>query len=130
MTKKDTKFSKDNQPSTRGEGEPIAKSNVKRKIMTDALMLALNREVDEVADDGSTKPTKQIAVIAKKLVEIAAQGNTKAIQEIFDRTEGKAAQAIELTGKDGGPIETVDYSGLSDSALAELMAAINAKTNP
>ena len=36
----------------------------------------------------------------------------------------------EITGKDGGPIETVDYSGLSDAALAELMAAINAKTDP
>ena len=28
----------------------------------------------------------------------------------------------ELVGKDGGPIETFDYSGLSDSAIAELMA--------
>ena len=96
------KFSKKNQPDTGGAGEVIAKSNTKRRIMTDALMLALNREVEDC--DG--KPTKQLAIIAKKLTEKAAEGDTQAIKEIFDRTDGKAMQAMELSGPDGGPMET------------------------
>ena len=98
QAEKDTKFSTNKQPSdgVRKEGRN------KRRIMTDALMIALNREVDDC--DG--KPTKQIAKIAKKLVENAADGDMQAIKEVFDRTEGKAAQAIQLTGEDGGPVRT------------------------
>lgn len=101
------KFSKDKQPATRGEGEPIAQSNKRRTIMTDALMLALNRVADDVLDDDG-KPTKQLARIAKKLVEKAAEGDTQAIREVFDRTEGKAAQAIIHQGDEQNPIRTIE----------------------
>lgn len=109
MTKKpkakDTKFSKDNQPATRGEGEVIAKSNTKRRVMTDALMISLNRVVDGIAEtDG--KPTRRLTQIADKLAEKAAEGDTQAIKEIFDRTEGKAAQAIIHQGDADKPVET------------------------
>jgi N-acetylglucosamine kinase-like BadF-type ATPase len=99
MAKK-TKFSKDNQPS---DGARI-EGRVKRKVMTEALMVALNREADDIVDDDG-KPTKQLALIAKKLVEKAVEGDTVAIKEVFDRTEGKAAQAMTLLGDPDHPIE-------------------------
>lgn len=66
-------------------------------------MIALEREVDK----GDGEPTKRITMIADKLVEKAAEGDIQAIKEVFDRTEGKAMQALELSGADGAPIELV-----------------------
>lgn len=47
------------------------------------------------------------------LVEIARDGEAPhaarvaAIREVLDRGYGKAKQGIEMTGEDGGPVETV-----------------------
>lgn len=47
------------------------------------------------------------------LVEIARDGDAPhvarvaAIREVLDRGYGKAKQGIEMTGEDGGPVETV-----------------------
>ncbi|MCK5013199.1 MAG: hypothetical protein KAS66_05225 [Candidatus Omnitrophica bacterium] len=74
--------------------------------MTDALMLSLNREVEGIIDaDG--KPTKRLSMIADKLTEKASEGDTQAIKEVFDRTEGKAAQAIQLSGDEDSPLQIV-----------------------
>jgi N-acetylglucosamine kinase-like BadF-type ATPase len=94
-------FTKDYQPPH----EKKANGPKTRKIMTDALMVALNREVDHIVDgETKPKPTKRLAIIADKLTQKAAEGDTQAIKEVFDRTEGKAAQALELTGDGGGPV--------------------------
>lgn len=77
---------KDNFPS----GEVIAQSNKRRKILTDALMLALHRE----ALDAEGKPTKRLTRIAEALAAKAEDGDVVAIREVFDRTEGKVAQPI------------------------------------
>lgn len=116
MTKKpkakDTKFSKEKQPPIRNNGEAVVGSNKRRTIMTDALMIALNREVEGIVDaDG--KPTRRLTQIADKLVAKAGDdGDTQAIKEIFDRTEGKAAQAIIHQGDADKPVEakyTVEF---------------------
>lgn len=99
------KFSKDNQPATRGEGEPIAKSNTKRRVLSEALMVALNRR-DLVGDD--KKPTKRLTQIANQLSKKAAEGDIPAIKECFDRTEGKAAQAMILQGDKDNPIHLIE----------------------
>lgn len=98
MTNKDTQFSKDNQPSDGNRKEGRAK----RKVLTEALMIALNREVD----NAEGKPTKRITVIADQLVKKAADGDLPAIKEAWDRAEGKAAQTIDqtLSNTDGSPI--------------------------
>lgn len=102
LTKKDTQFSKDKKGAS---GAVIAKSNTKRRFMTEALMLALNREVEDAAiNDG--KPTKKLAIIADRLANNAADGDLGAIKEIFDRTEGKAAQAIIHQGDADNPLNT------------------------
>jgi len=79
-------FSKTNQPAT-------GKSNKRRQLMTDALMLSLHREADGCVDaDG--KPTKRLNQIANQLAQKAADGDIQAIKEVFDRTDGKAIQMI------------------------------------
>lgn len=95
------KFSKDKQPSD----EKRKDGRHKRAVMTDALMLALNRTANGIVD-GDGKPTKKLSLIADKLVDKAVDGDTQAIKEVFDRTEGKAAQAVILQGDEDNPIET------------------------
>lgn len=102
---KDTKFSKDNQPAIRNNGPAVAESNGKRRMMTEALMLALNQEVEDVVS-GNGKKTKRLSQIAAKLAQKAVEGDIVAIKECFDRTEGKAAQAMILQGDPDNPIET------------------------
>jgi hypothetical protein len=51
---------------------------------------------EEVDIDGEKLPFK--TAIIKKLIFKAHRGNLRAIQEIFDRTEGKAKQEIKHEG--------------------------------
>ena len=95
-----TEFSKDYQPPTRGTPEDLTKGRQEKKLMTDALMVALKR----VTKDAEGKPTKNINAIASKLVDNAKGGDNKAIDIIFDRTEGKAAQALTLMGDEENPL--------------------------
>lgn len=97
---KDTKFSEGN---TAANGEAVANSNKKRRIMTEALMLSLNRTIDDIVDDDG-KPTKKLSIIADKLVDKAVAGDTKAIEIVFDRTEGKAAQSLKVAGDPENPV--------------------------
>ena len=92
-----TEFSENNQPTegARKQGQG------RRRLMTDAIMLALNREADSIVDG---KPTKRLSVIVEQLVKKAEGGDLAAIKEVIDRVDGKAIQALEHTGKDGGPI--------------------------
>jgi hypothetical protein len=45
--------------------------------------------------------------IADKLVEKAIDGEPWAVKEIMDRVDGKAIQVTEMSGLDGGAIETI-----------------------
>lgn len=101
-------FSTDNQPETRGAG-----GQKRHKIVRDALMLALEREVDVEG-----KPTRRIAQIAEALCAKASEGDVPATREIFDRVDGKAIQAVEHSGPDGSPIE------MSDTEAARRIAAL------
>jgi len=85
-------FSKGYDPK-RGDPVHAGKRNGRRTTMTDALMMALNREVDSIKD-GDGKPTKRLNVIANQLAIKASDGDIQAIKEVFDRTDGKAVQMI------------------------------------
>lgn len=54
---------------------------------------------------------------ARQLLEL---GEVSSIREIADRLDGKVTQAI--SGPDGGPIQTVDLTNVSDEHLAALKA--------
>ena len=95
---KDTRFSSDYQPPTRGTPDDMTRGRKDKKIMTDALLVALKREVK----DADGKPTKRLTQIAEKLASKAGDdGDTQAIKEVFDRTEGKPDQSssIDVSGK-------------------------------
>jgi hypothetical protein len=52
--------------------------------------------------------------IVRAHVAKALEGDMPAVKELYDRVDGKTAQNFELTGKEGGPIETKD---LTDPSL-------------
>lgn len=70
------------------------------KLARDALIIALKRE----AVDSKGKPTRKLQLVAEKLVSEAELGNVQAIKEIFDRLDGKPAQAI--IGDPDNPLRT------------------------
>ena len=86
-----TQFSSEYQPERRGDPHKAAEANNERRMMTQALIMALKRE----AKDAGGKPTKRLNVIAEKLAQKAEEGDTASIKEVFDRVDGKAVQAIE-----------------------------------
>ena len=49
----------------------------------------------------------KLRMIARKLVEAAQEGEPWAVKEIMDRVDGKAIQVTEMSGLDGGAIETI-----------------------
>lgn len=63
------------------------------KLMRDALILELQAE----AQDSDGQMTKKLRLIARKLVDKAAEGDVPAIKEINDRVDGKAHQSIDMT---------------------------------
>lgn len=76
-------------------GAPIGNQNAaKSRVFSDALRRAIAQ------DDG-----QRIRDAAEKMLDLAAAGEQWAVKEVFDRLEGKAAQALMLTGEDGGPIK-------------------------
>jgi hypothetical protein len=81
-------------PTNRG-GAPIGNQNGKKgKLFFNQLRMAL------VQEDG-----RKLRNIAQKLVDAAEQGEPWAIKEVIDRVDGKAVQATEISGADGGEIE-------------------------
>lgn len=79
-------------------GNPNPTGSKPDKLMRDALMVALKRE----AKDAEGQKTTKLALIADKLVDLAAAGDVQAIKEVADRVDGRPAQAI--VGPDGGSI--------------------------
>lgn len=70
--------------------KPLPAGSKPDKILRDALILELNR----LTNDG--EKVKKLQRIAAKLVANGMDGKTDAIKEIFDRVEGRPAQAISL----------------------------------
>ena len=68
----------------------------KEKSFFNALSVAL-REAHGTTLDGS--PNTNLRRIADKLVEAALAGESWAIREVADRTDGKAMQAVEVSGE-------------------------------
>jgi hypothetical protein len=66
------------------------------KLMRDAIMVALNREVDRAG-----QKTKKLYLIADALVDLAVDGDMQAVKEVNDRVDGKSAQPIEHGVGDG-----------------------------
>jgi hypothetical protein len=56
---------------------------------------------------------------------VNGNGKTDAAREIADRLEGKARQAVEVSGPDGNPIDVTFMSNEKlDARISELMATL------
>lgn len=76
-------------------GAPLGNQNGKKgKLFYNQLRIALVQE-----------DSRKLRNIADKLVAAAEQGEPWAVKEIMDRVDGKAVQATEISGVDGGEIE-------------------------
>jgi hypothetical protein len=70
-----------------------------------AILSDAYREVLAEAFEGDSAARSYARLIALGQARAAIKGNTAAAKEIADRTEGKAKEAIEISGKDGAPLK-------------------------
>jgi len=91
------RFSSTNQPKTRGKRNGYHLKPILKKLLA---------EVDE--KDGLSYAEK---FIRSEVVRAVTKGGDSA-RRVWEYIEGKPEQALELTGKGGGPIVTDDLSRL------------------
>jgi len=84
------------ESSDKGGGQPGNQNARKGKLFYDALRVALVQE-----------DKKKLRTITEKLVKSAENGEPWAIKEVMDRIDGKPIQATEISGADGGLLETL-----------------------
>jgi hypothetical protein len=83
--------------TTNKGGAPVGNQNSKKgKLFYNQLRVALVQE-----------DSRKLRMIAQKLVDAAELGEPWAIKEVIDRVDGKAVQATEISGLDGGILETL-----------------------
>jgi len=78
-------------------GAPIGNQNARKRHFSQAVESVL------MMDDERTK-RKRLYNIAHKLVEKAEEGDMSAIKEVADRTDGKSAQSVTLSGDEENPL--------------------------
>lgn len=104
--------------------------------MRDALMLELHRDaldpeaIEITPKDGrrSKIPTvKKLRLVARALVDAAIEKDISACKEINDRVDGKVILGHELSGRDGGPIETREAGTSARDIIASRILSLAAK---
>lgn len=82
----------------------------------------LNLNTDVKLPDGSIEKREVIDRIVLSMLNKAAGGDMQAIKEVFDRFYGKLSDKVELTGKDGEPLQVNHvahleqlYGGMKDA---------------
>ncbi len=117
-------FSSTNQPTNRRKST---------KLLTDLLTKELKhkKEIELEGIDTTTgqktrikipMPTKEVLIQA--LLRQAAKGNIKAIREVFDRVEGKAQQAIDVTSLGQSMAVKNEYKDKTPEELEDMLAAM------
>jgi hypothetical protein len=125
MANKDTLRPKPFQKGESGNpnGRPVGSRNVSTILKEMMESLApdelVNAKFVKEFCKGKKKVTTADAIAARLINEGLIKGEPWAMKEILDRTEGKAKQGLELTGKDGAPIKTestliLDFNGADD----------------
>jgi len=79
-------------------GNPKGRPKGTRNLST-ILREMLQEEIEITTEEGKKEKKQLQDVIIMKLIKKANDGNLRAIEQLFDRTEGKANQKIETSGK-------------------------------
>lgn len=92
-------------------GNPKGRPKGARSLST--ILQEMLEEPIEIVVDGKKQKREFREVIIRKLLKKANDGDMRAIQEIFDRVEGKAQQKIDHTsgGEAIPPVIKVMYEG-------------------
>ena len=61
--------------------------------------------IRRVLSENEAQGRESLTAIVRKMIDDAENGDKEARRELFDRLDGKAAQAVELTGGEGGPVQ-------------------------
>ena len=113
----ETQFKK-GEPSPNPSGRPKGSKNL-------STILAEMLEEEVEVNEGGVKSKKKFSdVIIRKLIKKGYEGDIKAIQVIFDRTEGAAKQEIKINGEISN-----QESGFSQEEREKILDAID-KSNP
>lgn len=83
---------KEGDPSPNPSGRPKGSRNLS------TILKEMLEEDVEVVIDGKKERRQFQEVIIRKLLKKANDGDIRAIEQIFDRTEGKAKQTVDFTG--------------------------------
>lgn len=70
------------------------------------------------------KRHRKVELMVRQLWAKAIAGEAWACNIIMDRTEGRVTERAEITGANGGPIETKDVSELTDNERVVRIATI------
>lgn len=71
---------------------------------------------------------KAIEEVGNKLLEKCRKGDTASIIFFLKTQAGwRETSKLEVSGPEGGPVQTLDVSKLSDAALAEMLAVADAQ---
>ena len=115
------KEGKSGNPDGKPEGAKNVSTILKELLAQIAPTEILNAKFVKEFCKGKKTVTTADAVAARLLNEGLIKGEPWAVKEILDRTEGKAAQSLELTGKDGGAIQTESKTDLTKLSIDELI---------
>ena len=86
---------KDKRPGTFTSGDPRQNRKGRPKKGT-ALTDILNLKLDEKSESGIMRRE----IVAEKLITLAEGGDVVALKYIFDRTDGRPKESIDLTDND------------------------------
>lgn len=134
-------------PEGRGRGRPRVALSYEQEVQIEALAATLN--LQQIADFfGIARSTlakmldedpelrarydkgRAIAIndIASALITKARKGDT-ASQIFYLKTQAgwRETNKVEVSGPDGGPVQAIDVTKLSDAAIAEMLAVVDAQ---
>lgn len=105
------------------KGYPKGRPN-RSTILRELLGLTLKKPDGKNADNPFDTAEKKITIekaIEIVLVQKALKGNLDAIREIKDTIHGKMTEKTELTGAEGGPIETKTLVMTAEQAYKDML---------
>lgn len=86
----------------------------------------LSLDTQVVLPDGTKEKREVIDRIVLSMLNKAAGGDMGAIKEVFDRFYGKLSDKVELTGKDGEPLQ-INHTAHLETLYGGMMDAFEVK---